>query len=87
MTLTLKHTAGYFAFSDEKSGYEFGVETSFDPEYGWCASLSLQVRGRKEEMDSVKDLVLPLRHALRLVEELLPKAEKPAPTPSRPRPS
>ncbi len=53
--MKLQSTSSTYEFKDE-SGYKFTMSTSYDPEWGWSASVIMSSFGRKMEMDAVRDL-------------------------------
>jgi hypothetical protein len=68
MSLSLKTTASTFTVEDE-SGYHFTVDAVFDPEFGWTASVSMNVSGIKTAEDAVAYLAKPAEHFLRMLRE------------------
>lgn len=69
----LKTVTKMYDYHDE-SGYRFTVHASYDQEFGWSASLSIDVYGFKTDEEALNHLRLPLEHCPRLLVDNPPSA-------------
>ena len=53
----------------DPSGYHFTIDASFDPEFGWAASVSMSVHGMKTAEAAVAYLKNPAEHFVRMLAE------------------
>lgn len=62
--IDLKATRREYEFSAE-TGYRFHVVAEFDPEWGWSASVTLNISGMKTDAIAVERLQEPAQEFLR----------------------